>query len=150
MASVGTFLVGRVEGTCGNGFCEAAGIGGTSGADEGIRSARLSLTDLSFGIPPAKMSPSCGGAPGIVTGGPEEDGTARLAAEDGFRSRSGLDLSMVTAFFNLIPLWISPKRASLPPILGEGEERFSIPPPGGGGGGGGGPAIVFVSCRCKL
>lgn len=86
------------------GICALPGIGGTEGAEDGTRSVRLSFTDLSFGMPPAKMSPSRGGAPGVETGragGAEE---AWLAAGDGFRSRSGLDLSTVTAFFNLIPL----------------------------------------------
>lgn len=62
-----------------------------------------------------------------------------------FRSIIGFDLSTVTVFFSFIPLWMSPKRASLPPAIGGGEDKFGNPAGGGGGGGGGGPAI-FV-CR---
>lgn len=63
--------------------------------------------------------------------------------EDCFRSSIGFDLSMVTAFLSLIPLWISPKRASLPEAIEGGEKRLGTAEGGGGGGGGGGgPAIV--------
>lgn len=121
------------------------GIGGTFGADMGTLSVRLSLTDLSLGIPPANKSPNCGtarGAPGpaLELVGAEAAGLLEDIEAETFRSRRGFDLSTVTAFLSLIPLWISPKRASLPPAIGGGEERLGTPI--GGGGGGGGPAIV--------
>lgn len=63
-----------------------------------------------------------------------------LMDEDVFRSINGFDLSTVTVFFSFIPLWMSPKSASLPPAIGDGEDKFGTPA-GGGGGGGGGPAM---------
>lgn len=40
------------------GSVEAPRAGGTRGAEGEMRSLRLSLTDLSFGIPPAKRFPN--------------------------------------------------------------------------------------------
>lgn len=49
----------------------------------------------------------------------------------------GFDLSTVTAFFNLVPLRISPSKASTP-IGGAGGGPLPNEGAGGGGGGGGG------------
>lgn len=61
-----------------------------------------------------------------------------------FRSINGFDLSTVTVFLSLIPLWMSPKSASLPPAIAGGEDKFGTPAAGGGGGGGGGGPAMFV------
>lgn len=78
---------------------------------------------------------------------PAEDGGGADEMEPpDFESKTGPDLSTVTAFFNLVPFLISPRRASRPAsITGGGTGTDDGPPPnpggGGGGGGGGGPAM---------
>lgn len=62
-----------------------------------------------------------------------------------FSSKSGFDLSTVAVFFNFIPLWMSPKSASLLGAIEGDEDIFGTS--GGGGGGGGGPAISGVAER---
>lgn len=56
------FLGGRSVGICGTtGALEGGtfpGNGGIRGADEGILSVLLSLTDFNFGIPPANKLPN--------------------------------------------------------------------------------------------
>lgn len=159
----GTFLRGggRASGTSGTSSgAEFAVPGtGTRGALGGTIPARLSRTDLSLGIPPAKMSPNCGPAGRCARGAargvdPDAPGTGMAAeTDDGFVSRSGFDLSTVTVFLSRMPLWISPKRASRPAgILAGGPggmSRLGAPMGGGGGGGGGGPAIDII-CFCVL
>lgn len=159
----GTFLRGggRASGTSGTSSgAEFAVPGtGTRGALGGTIPARLSRTDLSLGIPPAKMSPNCGPAGRCARGAargadPDAPGTGMAAeTDDGFVSRSGFDLSTVTVFLSRMPLWISPKRASRPAgILAGGpggKSRLGAPMGGGGGGGGGGPAIDII-CFCVL
>lgn len=75
------------------------------GALGGTIPLRLSFTDLSLGMPPAKMSPNWGAA-----GMGEADDRRKLPEGCGgavftdiFRSRIGLDLSTVTAFFKVVP-----------------------------------------------
>lgn len=109
---------------------------------------RLSLTLLSLGIPPAKISPNCGGP----LEGKEELVGAELwpidargaASTETFESIWGLDLSTVTAFLRFIPLRISPSNASLPAGIDDGGGGGRFRPGGGGGGGGGGPAIFSL------
>lgn len=91
---------------------------------------------------------------------PEEDegGGILIPELDVLESKTGLERSLVTAFFNFAPLRISPNRASLPgmaagggtgrpePMLGGGGGGGTGPLPsigGGGGGGGGGPDILI-------
>lgn len=110
---------------------------------------------FNFGIPAANMSPNCGaplgGAAGIEGADIEAPGTDAAGAE-AFESIAGLDLSTVTAFFNLVPFLMSPNNASLPGGMtggGPGGKSPEDPPNvmGGGGGGGGGPGIIFsVDC----
>lgn len=134
-----SFRCGRVVGADG-----AAGVGavGIFGADAGTSPLRLSLTDLSFGMPPAKMSPSCG-ADG--TGPCSSVLGAALGTPAGavFSSIIGFDLSTVTAFFKRVPLRMSPSNASRPLGMDAGgPARSSGGPISGGGGGGGGPAMM--------
>lgn len=117
----------------------------------------LLLTCFSLGIPPAKISPSCGAPfPGI--GGADIDGPLVLAAlelpgvdETISPPTVGALLSLVSAFFNFIPFLMSPKRASRP-CMTELAGLGAVPPfnAGGGGGGGGGaeaPAISIISSK---
>ena len=123
-----------------------AGAVGTRGAPAGTRPLRLS-TDRSLGMPPAKMSPNCGGPGGMGASassgassvrGPADGAAATLV----FPSMSGLDLSTVTVFLSFMPFWISPRRASRPAGMPRGAElateRLGGAKLGGGGGGGAG------------
>lgn len=56
-------------------------------------------------------------------------------------SMNGLDLSTVTAFFNLVPFRISPNNAST--AIG-GADGGPLPNEGAGGGGGGGGGADMV------
>lgn len=79
---------------------------------------------------------------------PKDGGGADEIEPLDLESKMGPDLSTVTAFFNLAPFLISPRRASRPASIaggGLGTELEDGPAPnpggGGGGGGGGGPAM---------
>lgn len=82
-----------------------------------------------------------------------EGGGAEMDPLD-LESKTGPDLSTVTAFFNRVPFLISPRRASRPAGITAGGpdgklEGAPAPKPGGGGGGGGGggPAMIELSGR---
>ena len=101
------------------------------------------------------MSPNCGAPSGGTGGADSAPGTlgappiGALGAPpptEVLPSIIGFSLSTVTAFFNRVPLRISPKRASRPTIGGLGMLAALVPPPsaGGGGGGGGGGGIAMV------
>ena len=110
-----------------------------------------------MGIPPANISPNCGGPPIVEAGAePGMGGADIFGAEGGAEEAdttppptSGALLSFVSAFFNRIPFLISPKRASRPCItdaagLAAGAAAAKTPGGGGGGGGAGGPAILVL------
>lgn len=120
---------------------EGTEIIGICGALGGTTPLRLSL-DLSFGIPPANISPNWGAPVGI--GGAEKDGADALPLWDTvLPSIAGPDLSTVIAFLRFMPFLISPSKASLPGgILAEGGGERARPPAIGGGGGGGGIGIA--------
>lgn len=143
------------------------GIGGaaTDGAAPGIGGAcndgvelmfALWLTCFSLGIPPAKIPLNCGGpTPGI--GGADMEGLLLLRApelpdvdETTPPPTVGALLSLVSAFFSLIPFLMSPKRASRP-CMTEFAGFGALPPPivGGGGGGGGAGALTIFVILCK-
>lgn len=135
-----------------------AGLPGIDGAEGGGGALLESFLSMwcSLGIPPARISPSCGapigiiGAPDGTAGaegaGPEEDAAPLPPLPTTPPPTFGALLSLVSAFFNLIPFLMSPRRASLPCIteaagLAAGAPPGG-PPAGGGGGGGGGGGIV--------
>lgn len=133
----------------------APGIGGACN-DGGELMFAFLLTCFSLGIPPAKISLSCGAPiPGI--GGADMEGPLLLGApelpdvdETTPPPTLGALLSLVSAFFSLIPFLMSPKRASRPCMTvfaGFG----ALPPPivGGGGGGGGAGALTISIVLCK-
>lgn len=141
------------RGATGASFCGAEGAWpgciGIFGADVGTMPLRLSFTLLSLGIPPAKISPNCGGPPEGKDGalGADTWPVGASGAEvriDTFESIWGFDLSTVTAFLRFIPLRISPSKASLPAGIDDGGGGGRFRPAGGGGGGGGGPAIFCL------
>ncbi|KAH3661306.1 hypothetical protein OGAPHI_006713 [Ogataea philodendri] len=147
---------------------------GTAGADDPVDS-RLGLDDgnlgaelagggletgsplcLSFGIPPAKMSPNWG-APDGMAGADGAEGIAGALAmpidgawddpPDEDPATSGLDLSLVTAFFRAFPLRMSPRSAPLSGVtlialIGVLEGGPPIGGAGGGGGGGGADMVI--------
>ncbi|KAF8002070.1 hypothetical protein HF325_003035 [Metschnikowia pulcherrima] len=160
VGATGTFLRGGlVVGVAGTGAeCGREALGtGILGAVGGTIPDLLSLlTDLSLGIPPAKISPNCGaidtaGAPLPPGVAPDGIGGPPADTEDGFVPSNGFDLSTVTVFFKRMPFWISPSKASRPAGIfagGPGISRLGAPIGGGGGGGGGGPAIVWTYLGC--
>ncbi|KAG7868119.1 hypothetical protein KL918_001777 [Ogataea parapolymorpha] len=122
-------------------FGRAEGTAGIAGAADAFAVSPLCL---SFGSPPAKISPNCGTPAG--TAGAE--GTAGalgvlIAGEDELDSTRpptmGFERSLVTAFFRVLPLRMSPSSASLSGVtLGSLAGACEGGPPIGGAGGGGG------------
>ncbi|KAG7886784.1 hypothetical protein KL938_000437 [Ogataea parapolymorpha] len=122
-------------------FGRAEGTAGIVGAADAFAVSPLCL---SFGSPPAKISPNCGTPAG--TAGAE--GTAGalgvlIAGEDELDSTRpptmGFERSLVTAFFRVLPLRMSPSSASLSGVtLGSLAGACEGGPPIGGAGGGGG------------
>lgn len=143
------FLFGLPDGTFGN---DGADIVGSLGFVSDVALC------LSLGIPPANISPNCGGPPIDGTwGAPEEKEGIAGAPIDGPLDDdeldelpiTGADLSFVTAFFKWAPFLISPSKAFLSGVtLGNpwagGAIAGGIPGGGGGGGGGVGPMMIDV------
>lgn len=131
---------------------EAAPEGRPPGGKNGARLAAESVVslfpaDLSFGIPPAKRPPSPAGAPPPPPPPPDPPPPPPAL---GFESSAGALRSLVTVFFNLVPLVMSDKRAFLPCCSERFRVGFSVFAKarvggggGPGGGGGGGAGILF-------